>query len=57
MLKEFYKCLKSGNPRKRNPYYKTPDRLPRSVEVDINIGKSGYENEDISRHWGPMKHQ
>lgn len=53
MQKEFYKCPKSGNPRKRNPRYKTPDKLPKSVEVS-NIGKSGYENEDISGHWGPM---
>ena len=51
MSKEFYKCPKSGNPRTRNPRYKTPDRY--KEETPSNIGKSGYENDDITGCWGP----
>lgn len=51
MQKEFYKCPKSGNPRKRNPLYKSPNK-PKDEEPS-NFGKSGYENEDITGNWGP----
>ena len=51
MEKEFYKCPKSGDPNKRNPKYKTPNKL--KEEKPSNIGKSGYENDDIIGCWGP----
>lgn len=47
---KFYKCPKSGNPRARNPKYKTPDK-PKEPEPS-GMGKSGYEDEDITGHWG-----
>ncbi len=49
---EFYKCPKTGNPKARNPSYKTPDK-PKESEQESNFGKSGYENDDITHGWGP----
>jgi hypothetical protein len=51
MEKEFYKCPKSGNPKARNPTYKNREKI--KDEPASNIGKSGYENDDITGHWGP----
>jgi hypothetical protein len=51
MENEYYKCKYSGNPRKKNPRYKTPDK-PKEKE-GRTVMKSGYENDDITGCWGP----